>query len=211
MYGIKAKEEESDDEDGDDVEAMIQKQVAALNAQGTKHEEDAVFTPMKMNIDCVLFVKTRAPVEPVEFVKRICQDAEAPKEGQLRRRYVNRLTPVTEIGKASETGVLEVARRALAKSFKLSSESGPAEGGASATEEKEGVDASGEAKEAEIKPSTVSLLPGWEIVLTLFSLPFARLFATTARSSETGSFSRRPRWLTRTSTRSTSRRRTASS
>src|SRR5689334_23325544 len=52
IYGIKGKEE-SDDEDEDDVEAAIQKQVAALNAQGTKEEEDAVFTPMKMNIDCV--------------------------------------------------------------------------------------------------------------------------------------------------------------
>ncbi|KAK5653539.1 hypothetical protein OQA88_8798 [Cercophora sp. LCS_1] len=152
LYGIKEKEPESDDED--DLEAAIQKEVAALNASAkgkADDSEDSVFTPMKMNIDCVLFVKTKAPVEPVEFVRRICIDAKDPKQGQLRCRYVNRLTPVTDIGKASETGLLEVARRTLAKSFKIS-ESGTADGAASATEEKEGVD-------GKINPSTFAIRP----------------------------------------------------
>jgi tRNA acetyltransferase TAN1 len=77
-----------------------------------------LFTPVKLNIECVLFVKTKPPVEPVDFVKRIC---EAARGGDKRKtRYVNRLTPVVSIGKATEQGIVEVARKVLAPWFDLS-------------------------------------------------------------------------------------------
>lgn len=77
-----------------------------------------LFTPVKLNVDCVLFIKTKPPVEPVDFVKRICEGA---KGGDKRKtRYVNRLTPVVSIGKATEQGIVDVARKVLSPWFDLS-------------------------------------------------------------------------------------------
>ena len=72
-----------DDDDGadDDIEAAIQREVAALNAKptttsgGTSTDEPNRMTPLKMNVDCLLYVKTQPPVDPVAFVRRICEDA----------------------------------------------------------------------------------------------------------------------------------------
>jgi tRNA acetyltransferase TAN1 len=78
-------------------------------------------TPLKMNVDCLLYVKTQPPVDPVAFVRRICEDARRCGDlpGLMRCRYVNRLTPVSVMGKASENGLVEVAREALKEWFDL--------------------------------------------------------------------------------------------
>jgi len=68
-----------------------------------------------LDIPCVLFFKTRKPIEPVEFVKRICVDAAA---GVPRRsRFVNRLTPMVMMGKATESGLDEVGKAVLEEVF----------------------------------------------------------------------------------------------
>jgi tRNA acetyltransferase TAN1 len=69
----------------------------------------------------LLFVKTKPPVEPVGFVKRICEDTKSGKgPTHLRSRYVNRLTPSTLVGKATEQGIVELARKVLSPWFDLS-------------------------------------------------------------------------------------------
>ncbi|KAK0724775.1 hypothetical protein B0H67DRAFT_114040 [Lasiosphaeris hirsuta] len=123
LYGIMDKgDTDSNDGDIDDLEASIQKEVDALKAKGKADGgEERIFTPMTMNVDCLLFFKTRAPVEPVAFVKRICADAKAGDSGQLKCRYVNRLTPVVIMGKATGEGLVEVAKKALAPFFEFAS------------------------------------------------------------------------------------------
>jgi hypothetical protein len=64
----------------------------------------------------VLFFKTREPLEPVSFVHRICSDA-LQKVKKRQSQFVRRLTPVTLVGKATETGLAEVARKVLAPHF----------------------------------------------------------------------------------------------
>lgn len=136
MYGIKSVhdagvegdgDEEGDGEDEIDIEAAIQKEVAALNAKpstaGSEGGDHANrMTSVKMNVDCLLFVKTQPPVDPVAFVRRICEDAKRCGElpGLMRCRYVNRLTPVSVMGKATEGGLVEVAKEALGAWFDLS-------------------------------------------------------------------------------------------
>ncbi|KAK0610491.1 hypothetical protein B0T17DRAFT_544722 [Bombardia bombarda] len=123
VYGIKVKDDvNSDDEDAEvDIEAAIQKEVEGIKSKDKGQDgEQRVFTVMKMGVDCLLFVKTKAPVEPVEFVRRICEDAKQctdPRQGKTR--YVNRFTPATVMGKATEQGVLELARTVLAPHFDL--------------------------------------------------------------------------------------------
>lgn len=64
-------------------------------------------------------MKCRNPVEPVEFCRRICQDVVSPGQGAVRARYLNRLTPMSVIVKATESGLEEGARQALSNHFKL--------------------------------------------------------------------------------------------
>ncbi|KAK0669743.1 hypothetical protein QBC41DRAFT_319164 [Cercophora samala] len=126
MYGIKGvhdteKKEGEEDEDEDDIEAAIKKEVEALNANRKGTDGGHNMTPLKMNVDCLMFVKTKPPIDPVAFVRRIVEDAKSAKEtGQMKCRYVNRLTPVSVTGKATEQGLEAVAREALAPFFDLS-------------------------------------------------------------------------------------------
>lgn len=138
MYGIKieeAKPPATAAEEEDDIEAAIEKEVAAMNAKNTtsgsgggESDSNQIFTLMKMNVDCLLFVKTKAPIEPVEFVRRICLDArEINRQDQRKCRYVNRFTPAALMGKATEAGIVEVAKLALSPFFDLSGKSAAAQ------------------------------------------------------------------------------------
>ncbi|KAK3346250.1 hypothetical protein B0T25DRAFT_462261 [Lasiosphaeria hispida] len=165
LYGIKDKgDSDSDDGDVDDLEASIKKEVDALKTKGKADSgEERIFTPMTLNVDCLLFFKTKAPIEPVAFVKRICADAKAGDSGQLKCRYVNRLTPVVITGKATEEGLVEVAKKVLAPFFKFASKSDSAVSGEDSAqkdgEQGDGNIAPGEEKaegHPEIKASTAT-------------------------------------------------------
>ncbi len=158
MYGIKsvhdtaaAGGEGEGDEDEEDIEAAIRKEVAALTAKpaaaaagGDGDGDGNRMTPVKMNVDCLLFVRTRPPVEPVAFVRRVCEDARRCAEipGLMRCRYVNRLTPVAVMGRATEQGLVEVAREALGKYFDLSGKR--AAGGSAGEKATEGAETAAE-------------------------------------------------------------------
>ena len=113
-------------EDGDeeaegevDIEAEIASELQGMQKArsaraGSKHQ--LLFQAVRVDVQCVLFFKTRAPVEPVSFVNRICRDA-ARGEAVRRSRCVKRLTPMTRMGKASVAGLEEVARSVLGPAF----------------------------------------------------------------------------------------------
>ncbi|KZL81241.1 thump domain-containing protein [Colletotrichum incanum] len=120
LYGIvpPGEEIESDNED-EDIEASIKKELEGISAD-TKSKSKRNFKAIKAGIECVFFMKTRDPVDPVELCRRICQDASLCTDLKERKtKYINRLTPVTFVDKASENGVARVARRALAAHFEL--------------------------------------------------------------------------------------------
>lgn len=171
MYGIKSVHDVAREEgdEADDIEAAIRREVAALNSSrdGTDGAANSL-TAVKMNVDCLLFVKTEPPIDPVAFVRRIVEDAKTCNEsGQMRCRYLNRLTPVTVSGKATEQGLVEVATEALAPFFDLSGKRAGVEGSGEAAPPAGPGDGDGrtdapetegnEAAAAERKPFTVSL------------------------------------------------------
>lgn len=145
-HGKTENNENDDDDDEDDIEAALEKEIAALKpepkptvAPGAPPAttDNNQLTPLKMNVDCLLFVKTVSPINPVAFVRRICEDArqsgnpgagEGENLGMMRCRYVNRLTPVSVMGKASENGLVEVAREVLKAWFRLKGEDHGEEG-----------------------------------------------------------------------------------
>jgi tRNA acetyltransferase TAN1 len=64
----------------------------------------------------VIFFRTRAPVEPVGFIEKICQDTAAGMQPR-NCRYVKRLTPITATDKANAKGLEAVAKQVLAPHF----------------------------------------------------------------------------------------------
>jgi tRNA acetyltransferase TAN1 len=100
------------------MESSIQKEVASI---GNREGPSKLFTPIYLNLPCVLFFKTRPPVEPVDFVHRICVDA-TKQPTNRKHKFVNRLTPITVTGKATEKGIEEVGRAVLRIHFRLADE-----------------------------------------------------------------------------------------
>jgi tRNA acetyltransferase TAN1 len=126
---------EKEDEKILDIESSIQKEVASV---GLKEGLAKLFTPVFLDLPCVLFFKTRQPVEPVDFVHKICIDA-AEQWTIRRHRFVNRLTPVTMTGKATEKGLEEVGRNVLREHFRLTEGEADQIGGEGADERKSSV------------------------------------------------------------------------
>ena len=131
MYGIKPPSEDAEKAALASAEGDISDAVAAeledLKAEPKRSKADYAFLPVRSGIECVFFMKTRAPVEPVPFVDRICDEALAC-EGAVERklRHINRLTPVVVIGKVLDNGVEKVAREVLGGFLELKAENGEA-------------------------------------------------------------------------------------
>lgn len=123
FYGVTSTGGEAvqDAVSADDIEASIQAEVATM-AKPSEGGKEKLFTNVHLDgLQCVLFFKTKAPVEPVSFVHRVCTEvAKNPKRRQSR--FVNRLTPMTLMGRASEKGLQEVGRAVLGEHFDLNPE-----------------------------------------------------------------------------------------
>src|SRR5271169_3669559 len=87
----------------------------------SKNGPAKLFTPVYLDLQCVLFFKTRPPIIPVDFVQRICEDAKN-HAAKKKVRFVNRLTPVTMMAKATEKGLEDLGRMVLKEHFQLACE-----------------------------------------------------------------------------------------
>ncbi len=128
-------EEEKDSGAGeeDDIEALIRKEIASLKAP---HAKSRYFTRVRPNVECLLFARTRPPIDPVAMARRISVDARQQAQDAAEAtqaaiedgssppivrtsRYLNRLTPIAASGRATEKGIREVARQVLSPWFTL--------------------------------------------------------------------------------------------
>ncbi|KAK3698308.1 hypothetical protein LTR37_017016 [Vermiconidia calcicola] len=94
------------------IESEIQSEIADMRQPGSRQ----LFTPLRVDVQCVVFFKTIAPVEPVSFIKTICEDAMNASR-RKRTRWAKRLSPMTLMGRASEEGLEKVATEVLAPHF----------------------------------------------------------------------------------------------
>lgn len=98
-----------------DIETSIQREI---NSMAANQRSGKLFTPVYLDLQCVLFFKTRSPIAPVDFVRRICEDAGS--HGSKRGvRFVNRLTPMTMIVKATEKSLEDLGKMVLREHFQL--------------------------------------------------------------------------------------------
>ncbi|KAI1751108.1 hypothetical protein F4782DRAFT_506895 [Xylaria castorea] len=118
LFGIDS-DAADEDQEPEDIEDAIEKELAAMKNPASK-PKDSHFDLLRMNVDCVLFMRTRDPVDPLVLVREICKDAAAANDRSMwRSRFINKLTPITLTGKATEKGLEDVARKVLAEHFQL--------------------------------------------------------------------------------------------
>ncbi|KAK1077553.1 hypothetical protein LTR33_007991 [Friedmanniomyces endolithicus] len=98
--------------DAVDIESEIQAEVAGIRRPSAVE----LFTSIRLNVQCVVFFKTVSPVEPVSFVKRICEDA-ANNSALKRTRFTKRLSPMTLMGRPSADDLGKIAGEVLAPHF----------------------------------------------------------------------------------------------
>ncbi|KAK9362961.1 hypothetical protein V1504DRAFT_402080 [Lipomyces starkeyi] len=104
-------EEDSDDNEEDDIEASINKELESLK----KSKDRKLFTPVNIDCECVIFFRTRKPIDPPEFVHNVCENA--LKSGIKTTRHTLRLSPVSLTASATEEDLKDLAKKVLAPHF----------------------------------------------------------------------------------------------
>lgn len=113
FYGITdGLGDEGDEDSAEDIEKSIQKELSKQKSA------PKLFKHVHLDIPCVMFFKTRSPINPVDFVQRIIQEV-VEKPDIRKMRYINRLTPTTLIGKATEKSLDDLLQRLLPEHFQL--------------------------------------------------------------------------------------------
>ena len=121
LYDIKRTRVEDGDEaqDDQDIETSIQQELTSIKGP-QKPKSRQTFSTVRANLECLFFMKTMKPVQPGALVRKICEDAkECPDPRQRKVKYINRLTPVFDMDKATEKGIARVARTVLSSWFVL--------------------------------------------------------------------------------------------
>ncbi|PGH18112.1 hypothetical protein AJ79_00740 [Helicocarpus griseus UAMH5409] len=114
--GKKEGEGEADDnDDGDDIEAQIRKEVDGMKPKGSKNNKGP-FQPIRLDIPCLAFIKMDKSLDPVQIAHRLCATARANSD-QKRSRWIQRITPVTLTQKVLGGGIEQLSREVLKPHF----------------------------------------------------------------------------------------------
>ncbi|GAA5929557.1 putative tRNA acetyltransferase [Sporobolomyces koalae] len=111
--------DDDEDDDDEDIEASIQKELAALKSgrggsqtkvkvddKGKgKVKERPRFQNIETGTECLCFIATAWPYDPVELVEAIV--SEVQETGQSRTRYVQRLSPTVVTCHSSSMEIIE--------------------------------------------------------------------------------------------------------
>lgn len=89
------------------IEDQIKKELAGLKEN--KQAKKALLVPIELGCECMVFIKTRRPLDPETFVERICSES---AESRIKNtRYTQKLTPV----QYSVTPTLEELKKLAAR------------------------------------------------------------------------------------------------
>ncbi|KAK5781327.1 hypothetical protein RI543_001168 [Arxiozyma heterogenica] len=103
------------------IEEQLKKELANMKKpqqSKTKDEKKKdILQLIDLNCECMIFFKTRRPIVPEKFVKRIMEDLSDPNDKLKRTRYIQRLTPITNSCSASMEQMIKLANQILAPHF----------------------------------------------------------------------------------------------
>lgn len=71
---------------------------------------------MEIGCECVIFVRTRLPIDPVDFVGKVCKDVKYGSQIK-RSRFAQRLTPIVCTATANIEGLNRLFNTVLAPEF----------------------------------------------------------------------------------------------
>ncbi|KAI8056830.1 hypothetical protein BDF22DRAFT_740335 [Syncephalis plumigaleata] len=95
------------------VEDEIAQELASM--QQAKEKQTRLFTSLNTSTECVVFIRTRPPVEPVSMAMTMLRDfADTQKQ---RTRYTNRIVPITLTCRSSLDDIEQMATTVLAPIF----------------------------------------------------------------------------------------------
>ncbi|KHO01096.1 THUMP domain containing protein [Metarhizium album ARSEF 1941] len=127
MYGIEPQGDDEENAAGDehqDIEASIEAELSIMKSSG-KRDTNQTFKPVSSGVECLFFMKTMDPVQPEFLARKMCEDARDCQDQRQRKcKYINRLTPVVNMDKATDNGIVKVARTVLLPWFELKDEEG---------------------------------------------------------------------------------------
>ncbi|KAI8576410.1 hypothetical protein K450DRAFT_257152 [Umbelopsis ramanniana AG] len=116
------EEEEENEEEEEDIEAMIAKEVKAMS---NKPKSKKRFVNLQTDTDCVLFIRTNPPVDPVSFVHHILTDIKTTQK--KRTRFVSRLLPVAKTCNSNIPEIVRMAEELFKPYFHTAGEDGKIE------------------------------------------------------------------------------------
>lgn len=113
--------DEEEKEEDLSIEEQLKKELANMKKpqqSKTKDEKKKdILQLIDLNCECMIFFKTRCPIVPERFVKRIIEDLSEPNDKLKRTRYIQRLTPITNSCSASMEQMIKLAKQVLAPHF----------------------------------------------------------------------------------------------
>ncbi|AAS53621.1 AFR250Cp [Eremothecium gossypii ATCC 10895] len=110
---------DKEDEEELSVEEQVQKELEQLKKGSgpVDTKKKPVLQEIQLGCECMVFIKTRRPIKPECFVKRLVQELASSENTTKVSRYVQRLTPITDSCNASLTELEKLCRRVLAPHF----------------------------------------------------------------------------------------------
>lgn len=114
-YDLSAVEDDEEDKEEKkelSIEEQIKQEVEGLKDDKSKPK---LFTPIELGCECLIFIKTKKPIEPESFIKRICTESSESK--QKNTRYTQKLSPVTFSVSPSVDELKKLSKRVLAPHF----------------------------------------------------------------------------------------------
>lgn len=118
------EEDKEEEEQGgkESIEDSIAKELQELRESSEagkskkQGETKGLFEAQEIGCECVIFVRTRRPIDPVDFVVRVCKDLKYGSQIK-RSRYAQRLTPVTSTATANSEGLTRLHHEVLEPVF----------------------------------------------------------------------------------------------
>lgn len=103
------------------IEEQLNKELAEMKKSSSSKTKDEkkkdVLQFIDLDCECVIFCKTRRPIEPEKFVKHIIEDLADPQNLVKTTRYISKLTPITNSCSASVEQLSKLADEVLKPHF----------------------------------------------------------------------------------------------
>lgn len=112
----KLDEADSSDDDNEKKEELsIEDKLKQELSEMKESKKTDLLTPIDIDCECLVFIKTKKSIDPEQIVEAICQ--ESYESNTKRTRYTQKLSPVMDSCSASREELQNLARRVLARHF----------------------------------------------------------------------------------------------